>query len=296
MAISVFFRGPSLFVLGTGVINEVLLPDGKRTIFNGGVKDKHPDNSNAKKHHAGLLVLTADGGIALRKSLYRKRVTVRDPSDAGACTTETSFAKVVPLSALTNGPDASKHLKLLSPGPDYWTRVAAAVHLEGGTIGSEEDSDLVFEFPKTHNPSAPGPQQIPLIARWTPTGTEAEIVVESVNDDDTELTIPLADGQVAWIYNFDSKEPFPADMGKPKKPCKKPGRLEDHDFKWLYQLLDPPGGDWQKWLEKQPLPAPLSECPVVIKSDTAAAGTDAVAGASTAPSPDVASCFFGSWP
>lgn len=299
MTINVVFRGPCLFVKKHDSIDEVLIPDGRRRISNGGVIDRHPDNTPARKHFAGILVLKASGGIAMRMSLHGKRVAVRDPHDPAACTTHASFDDVVPVSALSNGGDATKHLRLLAPGPDYWTRVATAVELEGGTIGSSELSALTFHFPKDHNPNPPAARRVPLLATWTPTGDEAVILISDASGGDP-LQISLTEGQVAWIYNFDTQEPVPKEMGPRLPPCKKAGPLEDRDFKWLYQLLDPPGGDWAKWLNGSLLPAPLSTCPgpngVAPAGAPVSPAAAAVGAAAANPSPDVASCFFGSWP
>lgn len=290
MTNSVVFRGPGLFMQGEGTIDHVLLPDAR----NGG---KHVDTSRAKSHHAGLLVQAADRSVRARYSLHDRRVVVRDIGQGGACGFDASFGpeRVVPLSRLTNGADASQWPKVIDEQntPDFWARVAAKVTFDGGDVSGENPSKLVFHFPTDHSGTDPGPRQVPLLAVWRPRSTQGvKIEVKHRNGEVVE-TVALATGERAWIFNYDKKVPDPKDMENPPDACanNEPGSpLEDHDFKWLFRLLDPPQGNWAKWLKKGDgwFPAPRSRCP-----GTAAPTSPPKA---KAMSPDVASCFFGSWP
>ncbi|GLC27809.1 hypothetical protein [Roseisolibacter agri] len=297
MTINVVFRGPCLFVKGQEngkeTLDYVLLPDGTRVRPHGSSKDgEHPDHTRAKKHHAGLIVRNADGTTEKPIPLQNKRVTVREKGAGGRCALDPSFSpqRVVPLSQLTNGPDASHHLSLIDEaGSDFWDRVTTKVTFDGGEMGVHKNSRLVFDFPPDHNPNAPGSRRIPLLAIWSPKAShDAEIVIGPGKGPGVSRVIPLGDGQRAWIYNYDHPEPDPERMECEEDACAKHpngARLEDYDFKWLFQVLEPPKGDWPEWLKKGPLPAPRSSCPGLKPQDEP-----------HILSPDVASCFFGSWP
>jgi len=289
MTIAVHFRGPSLFVTHGGKLDRVLIPDARK-----GVPDRHPDGDVAKRHYAGLLVLRGSGAEVGRFSLHGKIVTVSDGT-AVSCDLDPTFNRTVPLDELANGPDPAKHLRLIraDTNDDYWERVAARIRIQGGTLSTVEPAskEFVFHFPKAFNPKPPPEQRIPLLTTWHTEAPRARIEIRDVRGVAEPIDIALEPDESAYIYNHDKPKPSEREMIGDRIPCKPKEPLVDHDFKWLYQLVDPPDGDWAEWLGEEKLPAPLTECPPLPKG-AAPSGT----GADIAPKqPDVSTCFGGRW-
>ena len=65
----------------------------------------------------------------------------------------------------------------------------------------------------------------------------------------------------AHIYNFDNGLPTVDELNKATTvECK--GRLSDHDFKWIYALMNRHSGfpKWQDWLDGEEFPTPWASC------------------------------------
>lgn len=296
MTIAVHFRGPTLFVTRGATLDRVLIPDGRRTIFKNGVPDKHPDNDKTKRHYAGLLVLRGSGGEVGRFSLHGKLVTVSDGT-AAACALDPSFNRTVPVHELTNGPDPARHLRLIraDDDDDYWERVAARVRLWGGTMRTVDPGPREFEFrfPATFNPRPPRPRRIPLLTTWHTEAPKVQIAIRDVRGIADPIEVALEPDESAYIYNHDKPRPSEREMIGDRTPCKPGAELEDHDFRWLYQLLDPPKGDWDDWLKGEKLPVPQTECPA--ESSAPGASPTSTTSDSEAKHPSVSTCFGGFW-
>ena len=74
--------------------------------------------------------------------------------------------------------------------------------------------------------------------------------------------IALQPGLSALFYNWDNEPPKANQFFTfGPTPCTAGKIIVDIDFKWLYQLLDVAGGDWDEWRCNHDLPTPSARCP-----------------------------------
>jgi len=145
--------------------------------------------------------------------------------------------------------------------------------------------EFVFRFPTTFNPNPPQPQRIPLLTTWYTDAPKAQIEIRDVRGIADPINITLEPDESAYIYNHDKPKPSEKEMIGDRIPCTPGAPLEDHDFKWLYQLLEPPKGNWDDWRGPHRLPAPLTQCPAAPATPIGAEPK----------APTVSTCFGGRW-
>jgi hypothetical protein len=100
------------------------------------------------------------------------------------------------------------------------------------------------------------------VAMWTTDDPVVKLTAKKMWGNGGTKTITLdAAHPVAYLYNFDVKDPLLKDFEENPKKCQ--GRTVDHDFKWIFQVMDPKSPrvrPWQDYLEGDDFPAPVTDC------------------------------------
>ena len=311
------FRGLSLFVLNEdNTLARVLIPRStEKDTPRDGSPGKHADDTTAKGHHLGILIISDKNSIHKRIEPLKPGAKLTVTEAGGTSCAVDRFADVVSLSQVCNSGSADD-LELL-PGGEHSARVAASVEIKGGTLRGAKGSAIEWDLTDDYNPDHTfHKRKLTLNAQWTATrDVTLDVAGAGMGNDGS---YPLPDKWRAYIYNVDKEKPVPKELDRDES-CDhaQAHTLVDGDFKWLFQLLKPKSGKTLKqWLKGSTprLPAPTGECPgkMVIKplakaaekavkaaaaaesSGAAPAGTAAAAAASN-PTPDVSTCFPGSW-
>jgi hypothetical protein len=262
MAIEVHFRGVGIFVTdGPQAATEVLFPNAESVppdaVDLGGGVMGHADRSKAKKHHAGILTVSATGQEH-RRALASHRV---DFPNADATSVDASFhRRLPPLKQCTNA-DGFR-LRLLPEADREGDRVATRIVLRGGTLEARP-SALAVDFEMNARHGTPGgPARYSYDVVWT-TGEARVLLDVTTFDGQQEDPIELdSTTPEAYFYCFDNKNPKKRDLTR-IDPSACAGRLTDDDFKWVYMLFDRAEGNhqtWQDWLEGNQFPAPWTNC------------------------------------
>ena len=281
MAIEIYFRGVAMFVCGPGnkTVAKVLLPNAeqdpidKKTDRNGGVA--HADNTRAIRHFAGLLIPRPDGDEYRRlRGLDVKFVVDNDDGDA---TIDEGFITQIPsIKRATNG--EGFELALLpskEETPSARGRVITRIRALGGHLSALDPGEAPrFSIDGHHAKDKKDipPQQYAPAVVWRPR-TAAKSVTIALADpsepDSDPIRITLDEKRpTAFFYNFEHGLPTKAQLEHQgfDTPCN--GHLVDHDFKWLYKLMDRTNEelhDWPRWLSRfggvfHDFPAPKSPC------------------------------------
>jgi hypothetical protein len=263
MAITVHFRGVGVFVTDGPTVTEVLFPNAESRrppdhVTRPDGKIGHADGSKAKDHFAGVLTISATGHERNHRLLGR-RVTF--PAD-GPTGIDASFRrKLPPLQRCTTSPGFT--LRLLPQDERQSDRVASQILLSGGELAAlDPNLSIEFEMDGHHAPPAPR-QRYAYDVVWTTRAESVTLEVETF-DGHPEQSIELnANTPEAFFYCFDHPNPRKYDLIKlePGK-CSFPP-VTDHDFKWIYQLLDREDSNhrtWQDWLGSDQFPAPRTDC------------------------------------
>jgi len=116
-------------------------------------------------------------------------------------------------------------------------------------------------------PTVPGyddPRPIPLSAKWCISDGDPFLSVRNV-DGTPILTLQLKEKQTVCIYNSDIRHPTLSELTTIWGCETNPGEYEDPDFRWLYELFNPPGNCYTEWLggPGKKLRVPMSTCPKV---------------------------------
>ena len=261
--IRVTFRGPTLAVIRhepgePASVRQILIPNAQLTLPGG----THRDGSSAVPHYAGLVVFR-DEEIVFQMELNQKKVAVSDGSVV-KCVAEDTVKLLPQLDEMAGGEVPAADLTVRPTDNAFWARVAGTVALMGGSFGCDARNAMGSYTSTTMSGRAAEPRRLATTAQWMSRSGRAYIDIQDVLTG--ELThIALAEDQSALIYNWDSRNPKPKEVllelrVEPRANARaKQGNSvikEDHDFKWLYQLLLPPGDDWFKWLGNRSLPAP----------------------------------------
>ena len=261
--IRVTFRGPTLAVIRhepdeVASVRQILIPNAQLTLPGG----THRDGSPAMPHYAGLVVFR-DTEMVFQMELNQKQLAVSDGTVV-KCFAENSVKFLPQLDEMAGGEVPADDLTMRPADNGFWARVAGTVALRGGSFGCDDDNAMGSYTSATMSGRSAEPRGLATTARWISRSGHAYIDIQDVITG--ELThIALAEDERAMIYNWDSRNPKPKDVllelrAEPSANARaKQGKSavkEDHDFKWLYQLLLPPGDDWFKWLGNKSLPAP----------------------------------------
>jgi hypothetical protein len=270
----VLFRGPMIVFTDQdeGTVTEIQIPDGSKPRPGG----CHPDGDAAKTHFAGALVANlpdlADVNEStkadLRLDLRGTRVRISDGSGKPCCMGggfEPMFELNGQVGPASRGP--------LAPIPqwDFFNHAAARVKFEGGTLRATQGTEDLYS-----NGTSDEPQQLPRLLEWEPTPTSSGLIISIIDEaSEHETRVRLSGDQCACIYHWDERPgasgPTPHEFmdftTTDSTPCDPASaELVDTDFKWVYQLLSPPSGDWGDWPRSDQLPAP-------VKKATAKRGT-----------------------
>jgi len=267
-----FVRGPTPPNAELESVAEVLFPNAEGDTADKTDDDEgfpcHADKSRATHHSAGLLIPGPD-----RDEYYRLSGVEVTFLLSGPATIDATFAEQFPsLSAATSG--SGFELRLLAdrtPGG----RVATRILPTGGHLAPIQPSDDEPAFGIDGHHAKDGkaipPKKYSPGAKWTPTAPDIESVEILLTDVTRPASEPVAitlglDRPKAFFYNFDIGLPTEDELLKEKfqAPCK--GRRTDHDFKWLYGLMDrtnPNFKQWSEWLGAgRAFPAPVAPCPL----------------------------------
>jgi hypothetical protein len=309
MPIEVIFRGPMLFVYSgrTDKLSRIVIPDGQRTLVAAdGTLGRHPDDSVTRTHYARMLIVTP-GAKPRYIDLRSKSVRLGDANDTAKMGPEFGESFVA-LNRIINRAKAPLHDRatlIARTDSRYATNVACEMFLQGGDLSLGQASALNYYFEPIFSGDLPDSGPIPIFLKWTPDVAQLRIVltyVDTFSDDPTptlgQETITLDEHSKVFIFNFDKACPEENDVLSNDINCTTEGaEIEDEDFKWLYQLVDPPRskGSFEKWLadslfpRKKRLPAPLSVCPKPAPPKLL------VVEGGKQPSPDTSTCFLRTW-
>ena len=270
MAIELRFRGPCLFVVEQNRIHSVALPHAAPGVIpREGTAGKHLDGSPAHPHHPGLLILDVKGKERHRVEPLRGSVVVRDGQAHKPPVAK--FTDVVGLDRVNNNGSATD-LRLVSF--DDFDHVAATIVFRGGKLEGHRISSHRWTVNDRFNPTHPH-KDSPLVLTQTWTTNQAAVNIDIVDLGGGTIPLVLADGEVAYLYNFDvefpSQEQLDAD-----EACTVGTPLDDVDFNWLYQLVEPRTGTLAERMGGGELPRPRSTCTAVM-------------------TPTTSTCFGGSW-
>jgi hypothetical protein len=254
MAITVSFRGPMLFDTDSAdgdetkdVVDPVIIPDATDPGL-------HHDNTVAKVHNAGLLVIRP-GEMNTFHSLRGRTVTISGHGETGAPGVDSDFLSVPPIHEMTNpegtkGDDRVRRRATQSAGG-----LPAVITLRGGKLSGKLITENGIEMPV--HLDEPRPRRLTSMPVWDSQATSVKIVLEGNGEPAGEIELTGSDE--AFVYNWDIGFPTRSDLVEPLDPTSLEEPFQDDDFKWVYRLLEPPGGDWTEWLDSDEfLPAPRS--------------------------------------
>ncbi|MEO6525085.1 MAG: hypothetical protein ABIP93_00505 [Gemmatimonadaceae bacterium] len=267
MPVEVQFRGPALFVSKGNVVKDVRLPNAEtRVLEDGGPANTHADGSKATKHYARLVILDRENSVVGRFNLLNTRVRLVDPL-GGSCGACTSFDEVIDLRRLSDRKTSTGPQRLRVRDPEdagSRNRFASVVEFVGGVIDANRPLPMMWDMVPIGSDAEAQKfrARVPILTIWRSQSTVAQIVIEN-RDGGLLSAIALdANRPKAVIYDFDSEWPSYDELVQVDEILDV-GTHVDDDFKWVYQLLIPPGDDNLKtWLEEATateLPAPSAD-------------------------------------
>jgi len=284
----VHFRGIAMYVANSkpNFITEVVFPRADKAPPDGeddgiaelppnkyhpkpymGRKMKHADGSDAMAHFAGALIVTP-GQEDDRRVLTGCAVERANSSGKGA-RMDTKFLQNVPsLDHIIL--DQKKKLKLLHDTKEP-SRVATRFLIDGGkedamTAVSPAGGGWQFTQPNGHTSK---PVDYCLEVLWTikaPAPLTFNVTNLKGQTGGTLTPITLQDENTeVYFYNFDYEEPTVDDLLRVDDA--ELGDV-DHDFKWLYKVMDKENVTWPAWLERTAFPAPELVTPPMVSVST----------------------------
>ena len=149
-------------------------------------------------------------------------------------------------------------------------QVATDIELHDGTLSAGPLSGTPFNVDGHHRKDKTPilPKQYSPSVTWTAKDeNDVQVEIHKVLDKQGTLvlertvTLRPASSFSAHIYNFDNGLPTVDELKKETTvECK--GRLSDHDFKWIYALMNRHPGfpKWQDWLDGEEFPTPWASC------------------------------------
>lgn len=217
MGVEIHFLGALLFVGDGDNIREVLIPNGSVdpdwTLPNEG--KKHPDNSQATPHFAGLGVIRGHSrDEACFALLHGKEVTIHE-------------GQATPIS-----PGVREQLPDLSGLPLQPTPNSLATRVRVGSATSAtmsgDPADRAFTFDGQSN----------LILGLKLSYAEPRISI-TVADAHGSKQVDVVEGDFVAVYNYDSRFPSMEELMRRERPICENNVAYDHDFKWIYSLFAP---------------------------------------------------------
>jgi hypothetical protein len=199
------------------------------------------------------MLLMAPGQDDRRIGLSGTTVDISADHEDGRPTTGPGFADIPSLDDMLNSHPPGGVTRNLDP-----SRVGCRITLTGGALSAEVPAFLV-ELPRHNNPTSHPQGIIPIVGTWTSTTAESGRLIVR-RDGVVAESIDLTPATNIYIYNWDEvwNDPTEKQLTNPGEEPKT--AFQDDDFKWLYQLLDPPSGmTWAQWLPSGTyFPAPRS--------------------------------------
>lgn len=295
MSISVFFRGPILFVTRGNTLKDCRIP-------NGNLKDStHFDGDKAVQHYPCLFVVDKAGNEE-RIDVLTETVSLVDSLEGDDCLVTPSLV-TVSLPSVLNGSDPARQVKLVRRDVLMQSKRAAAfVDIKGGKLSGGYVAQPFEWHCLTPFVTPPAPQRLSVMPEWKPSGSTCRLLAKGTLDGASkEIDRELKDGDRVYICNFDEAKPTKDTVLTSDNPCEKAGAkvLPDYDFRWLYKLLDPVGISWQEFLLGCRLPFPAAFCPGSAGATAPRPIGDArepKEGEPPAGTGDVSTCYPGGWP
>ena len=235
-----YFRGPMLFMMSGGTLQEVRIPDATRLP----IDFVHPDGSPASVHFASMLIVgpAEPRRVDVRGAL----VTITDGSSVLSDASDASLDAMINVKGLTDN-GLSGPLTPIPNDKSFFDHCAAKLVILGGRLTADnltrDTWALSDQFSKA--PSAIN-RKLPMRIVWTP-GNPASVTI-TIDRQGAKQVIDLQQNEVAHFYNWDTTDP----ATRPEKDeledfAEAPTQLADIDFKWVYQTLAPVSG-WHAWL------------------------------------------------
>lgn len=281
MEYTIHFRGVAVFVRSDDTITEVLFPNAETSTPPEGTKHPvtdpddgtvlteymlHADGTPAPKHYAGALIIGPNAERTYRK-LFRRAVRIGD--GGGARITGALRRELPPLVDVIDVPEYA--LRLLEAGQrSDPARVATRISLEG-TIFSEHQSTLKWGLYGGRRGGSIDDNRFFAGAKVIFNAPDPFdiLVTDLTGQTGADETIRLdRNHREVYFYHFDSALPTVDQLTKPDHAD--PDFDVDHDFKWVYALLNrvnPDMDTWVKWLDGDKFPAPV-RAPTLVPVST----------------------------
>jgi hypothetical protein len=270
MEFTIHFRGVALFAAKDEKIKEVLFPNAETELPPEGTMERikdadgnviaevmfHADKTPAPRHFAGALIVGPNGAAEYRKLLHRHVVI---GAGDGADIKGRLKKDLPPLVDVITVP---KYLLKLLPTADRFdpVRVATRFSLNTGDIFSEHQARIDWELDGgKRGGKVPGEKFFAGTRVKIQANETFEIqVTDFTGQTNADERIRLdKDHKDVYFFNFDTGTPTRSGLDKPDHDDV--DYRIDHDFKWIYQLMDRQDAamhEWHKWLDNDPFPAP----------------------------------------
>lgn len=239
MPITVFFRGPMLFLCDRDMseLTRIIIPDTTEP-------GCHVDRTPRRPHHAGILTSEQGSNESHRLLSNARGVRIVADGETGAPKVDQSFKSLVCLNEMAETSEAYKLRRAQLPSG------CIEVELFGGTMFSDPSIGETLEVP--HHKGAPSPLRfIPSFALWRSDSAETGYI-----HIDGRPGQPLQKGVETYVYLWDDPSPSSAALKKPVVEKE----FEDLDMKWTYSLFEPATQPtWAEWLGNDTLPVPRTK-------------------------------------
>lgn len=238
-----------MFDVTSGILNEVLLPNGLIERPDGSSESwRHADCSDARKHYAGMIVVDRKRRpVGDRIKFRNAEVTLTTPSDDKTRFLQNPFAHLAHLDEIVNGNSSTNIKRRSFSSPNTDPRLAARFVSRAGTLIPRSRSAYRWRFTERYHPKhGHSGKRLALAPTLELDTVSAQLSVAERGSTPPRL-IDLQDGYQVVIYNYDEEE---ADFERLTRREKGSVPLCDDDFKWLYQLLEEPQGGWKAWIER----------------------------------------------
>ena len=261
--ITIHFIGLGVFVLAPdGTVSEILFPNGQTRKPPDGerltTRLKHADNSVARRHYAGAIVLDPDENIVDRQPLIGRRV---DFPASAPTRVDAGFRNAFPPLDVATG---NRPIDLI-PGADRNTGlVATRIKIAGGNPLAASLPTQGFKFTLPVLSGSPLRERFyATVATWTTNDATLELRTSKIWGAGKPQTIRLnaTTRPEAYLFNFDVRDPELKDFKEDPLECD--GPKIDHDFKWIFQVMTPrapKARPWQDYLGSDAFPAPATNC------------------------------------
>jgi hypothetical protein len=271
MMFTIHFRGVAVFASKGDKVTEVIFPnaetvdsppEGRREKVkdaNGNVITEvmfHADGTPAPRHFAGALIIGRNQVSTYRKLLHRR---IEIGTGSGAQIKGALKKEIPPLYDVITHPDYKLSLPN-EPGRRDPKRVATRIMLYTGDIHAEQQSNANWVINGGNAGGITTPERYFAGARLMIDSADPTLRIQvktlegvTIPDEAIELN---QDQREMYLYNFDAGVPSEGDLTNPEQHD--PDYNVDHDFKWVYQVLDRVAKPtWKDWLGGGAFPCPV---------------------------------------